>query len=201
MKNKTALLLFSTFCIALLLSFKPKEPSIPDKTLLDIIAGYDKLPLFNYTVKMAAVDTRPYNPNDPIVYPPTTIFKSRSTDSTTHGGKVFRLRIKDDSNYAYDLSQPTGQTIVMATYDYTQSRITLGEGKSLKMNDSLHLVPGTPRNYYIMFKSNATDYKTDNGWVYGVVTPDGKKVLQKGLIASCMRCHSESKTDRTLGAK
>ena len=201
MRTTFSLTVFICGCTLLLFSFKPKEPAIPDKTLLDIVAGYDKLPLFNYTVKMAAVDTRPYNPNDPIVYPPTTIFKSRSTDSTTHGGKVFRLRIKDDSNYAYDLAQPTGQTIVMATYDYTQSRTTLGEGKSLKMNDSLHLVPATPRNYYIMFKSNATDYKTDNGWVYGVVAPDGKKVLQKGLIASCMRCHSESKTDRTLGAK
>ena len=201
MKFRCSMSLFALLCLLLFYSFKPKEPSIDDKTLLDIVAGYDKLPLFNYTVKMAAVDTRPYNPNDPIVYPPTTIFKSRSTDSTTHGGKVFRLRIKDDSNYAYDLAQPTGQTIVMATYDYTQSRTTLGEGKSLKMNDSLHLVPATPRNYYIMFKSNATDYKTDNGWVYGIVTPDGKKVLQKGLIASCMRCHSESKTDRTLGAK
>ena len=51
-----------------------------------------------------------------------------------------------------------------------------------------------------MHKSNSKEYATDSGWVYGVVSADGKTVLQKGLIASCMKCHDQSRTDRMLGA-
>lgn len=203
MKAKIAFFVFTALCTVLFASFQTltKEATIDDKTLLDIVAGYDKLPLFNYTVKMAAVDTRPYNPNDPVVYPPTTIFKSRCMDSTAHGGKIFRLRVKDDSNYAYDLTQPDGQTIVMATYNYTQSSKTLGDGKSLRLNDSTHLIPTTAGNFFVLYKSNAKAYKTDNGWMYGVVSGDGKRVISKGLLANCMGCHSQSKTDCMLGAK
>lgn len=201
MKTKFLSGLVLGFCLALIYSFKPGEKQIEDKVLLDIVAHHDKLPLFNYTVKMSAIDTRPYNPNDKKVFPPTTIFKSRSTDTTAHGGKVFRLRVKDDSNYAYDLSQPEGQILHMATFDYEETRTTLGDGKSLRMSDSLFLNPTTRRNFYLMLKTNSKDYPTDAGWVYAVVSPDGNKVLQKGLIASCMKCHGQSKTDRMLGAK
>ncbi len=201
MRTTFSIIAFICCCAVLLFSFKPKEPTIVDKTLLDIVAYFDKLPLFNYTVKMAAVDTRPYNPNDPVVYPPTTVFKSRSADTTTHGGKLFRLRIKDDSNYAYDLSQPDGQTLVMATYDYIPSDTTLGDGKALRIGKSAFLKPTLQHEYYIMYKPQTHTYPTDSGWVYGIVSADGKTVLQKGLIVSCMKCHSASKTDRTFGAR
>lgn len=48
----------------MLFSFKSKQKEIDDNVFLDIVATHDKLPLFNYTVKMAAVDTRPFNPNE-----------------------------------------------------------------------------------------------------------------------------------------
>lgn len=201
MQTKILLFIFAASCSAILCSFKPGAKEVDDKVFLDIVAHQDKLPLFNYTVKMAAVDTRPYNPKDKINYPPTTLFKSRSTDTTNHGGKIFRLRVKDDTNYAYDLVQPEGQILQLATFYYEEAHSTLGDGKSLRLADSLFLNPTTRSNFYLMFKSNSKDYPTDSGWVYAVISPDGGKVLQKGLITSCMRCHDQSKTDRVLGAK
>jgi|ERR1043165_2932229 hypothetical protein len=201
MKLKAVLSFFWGILICLLLSFTSKQNEVADQVFLDIAAHHDQIPLFNYTTKMAAVDTRPYNPNDPKVFPPTTLFKSRSTDTTTHGGKIFRLRAQKDAEYAYDLKQPEGQVLHMATFYYEQSKTTLGDGKSLRLSDSLYLNPTTRSNFYLMLKTNSKDYPTDNGWVYAVVSPDGQKVLQKGLITSCMGCHGASKVDRMLGAK
>lgn len=201
MKLKILLFLFFIGSISLLSSFKPKQKEVDDKVFLDIVATHDKLPLFNYTVKMAAIDTRQFNPNDKVTYPPTTLFKSRSLDTTTHGGKIFRLRAKEDSNYAYDLTQPEGQILQLASFYYEETHTTLGDGKSLRLTDSLYLNPTVRSNFYLMYKSNSKDYATDSGWVYGVVSADGKTVLQKGIIASCMKCHGQSKTDRMLGAR
>jgi hypothetical protein len=186
----------------LLVGFKQQGNTAPDdKVFLDIVATHDKLPLFNYTVKMAAIDTRPFNPNDPKVFPPTTLFLSRSTDTTTHGGKMFRLRVKADNSYAYELEQPEGQILHMATFSYTQSNQTPGDGKAMRVGDSLYLLPAVRDNFYLMYKTNSQAYPTDKGWVYAVVSADGKRVLQKGLIARCMGCHSHTRTDRILGAR
>lgn len=201
MKSKTLLYLFFGVSFAMLFSFQQKLKEIDDKVFLDIVATHDRLPLFNYTVKMAAIDTRAFNPNDKVTYPPTTLFKSRSTDTATHGGKIFRLRAKEDSNYAYDLVQPQGQILQLASFYYEETHATSGDGKSLRMGESLYLNPTVRSKFYLMYKSNAKDYPTDSGWVFAVVSADGKRVLQKGLIVSCMKCHDQSKTDRMLGAK
>ena len=84
---------------------------------------------------------------------------------------------------------------------FVQAGISFGDGKSLRLSDSVYLNPTVRSNFYLMYKSNSGEYPTDRGWVYGVVSSDGKTVLQKGLVASCMKCHSQSKTDRMLGAK
>ena len=197
MKSKILLFLFTGISF-MLFSFKQKE--IEDKVFLDIVATHEKLPLFNYAVKMAAVDTRPFNPNDKITYPPTVLFNSRSNDSTTHGKKIFKLFTKNDSNYAYDVSQPEGQTLVMQTWLSEKIHAPLGDGKSLRTGNTDYLKPTATKNFFIMHKSNSKEYATDSGWVYGVVSADGKTVLQKGLITSCMKCHDQSRTDRMLGA-
>ncbi len=201
MKSRILLLFFIGVSFMMLFSFKSKQKEIDDNVFLDIVATHDKLPLFNYTVKMAAVDTRPFNPNEKKTYPPTTLFKSRSTDTTTHGGKVFRLRVKDDSKYAYDLVQPEGQILQVASFYYEEAHAALGDGKSLRIGESLYLNATIRSNFYLMYKSNSTEYPTDSGWVYAIVSADGKKILQKGLIASCMKCHDQSRTDRMLGAR
>ncbi len=52
---------------------------------------------------------------------------------------------------------------------------------------------------FIMMKLHPATEGTDKGWVYGVVSPDGKEVQAAGRIASCMGCHEKAPDDRLFG--
>lgn len=51
---------------------------------------------------------------------------------------------------------------------------------------------------FIMMKLDPKTAGTDDGWVYGTVTADGKSVTSAGRVASCMKCH-ETKSTRLFG--
>jgi hypothetical protein len=53
---------------------------------------------------------------------------------------------------------------------------------------------------FIMFKVDPKTAGTDEGWVYGTVTADGKQVTSAGRVASCMKCH-ETRKDRLFGSE
>jgi hypothetical protein len=52
---------------------------------------------------------------------------------------------------------------------------------------------------FIMFKLVPGTPGTDEGWVYGTVTPDGKQVTGAGRLESCMNCHQDAPHDRLFG--
>jgi hypothetical protein len=52
---------------------------------------------------------------------------------------------------------------------------------------------------FIMYKLEPKTPGTDEGWVYGTVTADGKKVTGAGRIESCMGCHRDAPHDRLFG--
>jgi len=54
---------------------------------------------------------------------------------------------------------------------------------------------------FIMTKLDPSTPGTDEGWVYGTVTPDGKKVTSAGRVESCRKCHVEAKHDRLFGLR
>ncbi|MFL5331279.1 MAG: hypothetical protein ACJ8C4_20525 [Gemmataceae bacterium] len=56
-----------------------------------------------------------------------------------------------------------------------------------------------PADLFIMLKLEPSRSDTDDGWVYGTVTPDAKSVTSAGRIASCMKCHDEAKHDHLFG--
>ncbi|MDB5283401.1 MAG: hypothetical protein JWO06_2476 [Bacteroidota bacterium] len=197
MRTKFALLLLTVIAFQLMAWTGSKE--MEDEFLLDAVAQYQCLPVFNYAAKMAAVDASPYRPGQP-KYAHTTLFYSRCTDTTAHGGKVFGLNVKNDSPYAYDISQPQGQTLVMSTWNFAEVQAKAGTGNMVRMGDSTFLKITSPADFFVMYKAGQTDYPTDTGWIYARVSPDGKRVLQKGLITNCINCHSQSKVDRMLGA-
>ncbi len=49
---------------------------------------------------------------------------------------------------------------------------------------------------FILFKADPEAPGTDEGWVYGTVTPDGKQVTSAGRVESCMSCHRDAPHDR-----
>jgi hypothetical protein len=52
---------------------------------------------------------------------------------------------------------------------------------------------------FIMLKLDPQTPGTDDGWVYGTVTADGKEVLSVGRVESCMGCHKDAPHDRLFG--
>jgi hypothetical protein len=52
---------------------------------------------------------------------------------------------------------------------------------------------------FIMLKLEPGTPGTDEGWVYGTVTPDGKRVTAAGRLESCMGCHQDAPHDRLFG--
>ena len=58
---------------------------------------------------------------------------------------------------------------------------------------------GKQSDLFIMLKLDRKTPNTDDGWVYGTVTPDAKTVTSAGKVASCMKCHVEAKADRLFG--
>ncbi len=52
---------------------------------------------------------------------------------------------------------------------------------------------------FIMLKLDPATPNTDEGWVYGTVTPDAKTVTSSGRVASCMKCHVDAPRDRLHG--
>jgi hypothetical protein len=52
---------------------------------------------------------------------------------------------------------------------------------------------------FVMYKLDPQTPGTDEGWVYGTVTADGKKVTSAGRVQSCTACHRHAPHDRLFG--
>lgn len=199
MKKNTILIFFIAACFVLI-SFSTQNKSTGNaNTYIVLLQQFDRLPVFNYGAKMAIVDASPWRPGMP-KYSASTLFLSRCTDTTAHGGKVFELRVKDDNSYAYNATQPDSQLIIMACYNWKQGTGDLPHEPILRLTDSTYIQRTTPDKYYLMQKKPANTLGTDSGWIYAVVGINGKQVLQSGLVANCANCHRQSKTDRMFGA-
>ena len=138
--------------------------------------------------------------------------------STTHGKKVYLLFAKyrflgPRENSAY----PVGQTVVKeawvpeevkdegAPLTAVSRKVKVGDKE--RMDRILPYARKDGRLYharekaglFIMFKLDPETPGTDEGWVYGTVTADGKTVNSVGKIESCMKCHKDAPHDRLFG--
>ena len=138
---------------------------------------------------------------------------STSKDKNTHGQKLYFLFARDRQAYlqAAAKPQPQGQVIVKESWTpkaATEEERTLflsrasrsyAEGIPFARRDGKLYRTDTQGELFIMFKTAAGKADTDQGWVYGTVTPDGKTVTSAGRVASCMNCHKAAKHDRLFG--
>ncbi len=58
---------------------------------------------------------------------------------------------------------------------------------------------GEKSTLFIMVKVSPGTPGTDDGWVYGTVTADGKQVTSAGMVQNCMACHQGAPHDRLFG--
>lgn len=116
---------------------------------------------------------------------------SESGDGSTHGRKLYYLYIQDSMAYSNFTAQPVGQTIVKESW---VPKI-IDDGPNGKKS-----VPGEKYALFVMLKMAPATPNTDDGWVYGTVSPQGE-VTSSGRVQSCMECHQQTSNDRMFGVK
>lgn len=142
---------------------------------------------------------------------------SNSGDESTHGRKVYYLYAKDASAYGKIKSdaKQIGQVIVKEAWGAeqveTDSDVTIREvtrdGKTYKAlqftvrHGDQRFTTGELNSLFVMYKADQADPQTDNGWVYGTVTADGRQVTSAGRVQSCMNCHKDAPHGRLFGLK
>jgi hypothetical protein len=142
------------------------------------------------------------------------VYFSKSKDEDTHGRKLYSLFASQRKAYRTGDDQPVGQVLVKQSWVPEEIRADdprrNEEGACTKEADNfVRTVAKDGKLYlatkqadlFIMFKTDPKTPNTDEGWVYGTVTPDGKTVTSAGRVASCMACHQEAKADRLFGIK
>lgn len=148
------------------------------KTLLEIASEYKSYGKVDDMAKWA-----PWQCAAP---PPPVARRSQSRDPNTHGRKLYFLFARDRNDYIAKENPKVGQTIVKESWIPDTSQTPK---------------PDRQGDIFIMTKIDPATKNTDNGWIYGTVTPDGKTVTSAGRVESCMKCHLEAKNDRLFGLK
>jgi hypothetical protein len=136
--------------------------------------------------------------------PPSKPKLSKSTDESTHGGKLYYLFAKDKDAYL-KFEEPLGQVIVKEAWFPKATTV------DQKPDDSHVEIPGwhptdlndpgvsTKQGLFVMTKLDPKTPGTDEGWVYGTITPDGKTITSAGRVQSCMSCHTSAPHGRMFG--
>lgn len=138
---------------------------------------------------------------------------SESDHESSHGKKLYFLFAKEIGHYVNPEGKPApvGQVVVKESWTSSPSNpaarnlINHASGNRVnpraKVGDKT-LEIGQRKNFFVMTKLAEDTPKTDQGWVYGVVDSDTRKVIASGKVASCMSCHVEGETnDRLFGSK
>lgn len=152
--------------------------------------------------------------------PPARPAMSASPDEQTHGKKLYSLFAKDRKQYlaVADKGSAVGQVIVKQSWAAAEvPDMKPGQTDWKRVVPTEDVGPGgthfypyatqgdkvykaaKPAGLFLMLKFDPKTPGTDDGWVYGTVTADGKTVTASGKVESCMNCHQEAKHDRLFG--
>jgi hypothetical protein len=187
-----------------------ETPSLDfSKRLLEIAGAYKKYAAVDAPGVMKWAPTRcvaPFRlPRQPQL--------SESDDESAHGRKLYFLFAAELAPYqkAQQEQNPIGQVLVKESWTAEEiSADTFASSTSpssreptspYAMHNDKYYKAGQRRELFIMFKTDPKTPDTDNGWVYGTVSADGREVTATGRIESCMQCHREAGQDRLFGPK
>ena len=168
------------------------------KTLMDIAKSYKK--------SYGEVNPRPNWAPTMCWVPPTQALFSKSKETTTHGQKLYYLFAKKGGAYLrYKKGDEVKEGQVLVKESWTPVEQTAKDkakagrfDRASPLKDGKRYVTGKQKELFIMAKLDPKTPGTDQGWIYGTVTPDGKTVTSAGLVQSCMKCHVKVK-DRLFG--
>lgn len=176
--------------------------------LLEIAANYKKYEKADGRMRVAPTFCVP-------AAPPTAIAgaeyrMSRSDDEATHGKKLYTLYAAKIDPFTRDYTQETlagkkrpltdqvlvkeswiAEEVKPMTPDLPAAVVTENDGKKYR--------PALPGPLFVMYQTDPKDPNSDEGWVYGTLTSDGKTVTGVGRLANCMSCHQKAPHGRLFG--
>jgi hypothetical protein len=177
----------------------PESPAAPgpfDARLLDAARAYAGWTKVTSTFGWASTDCA-------APPPPPTLHAGTSKDDATHGQKLFHLFARNHSDYVSDFKKPApiGQVLVKESWRPVQ--VPLEEEKKPDLDTALRegkrYRKGERMGLFVMLKLGDKVEGTDHGWIYGVVSGDGARVIAAGKLASCIGCHANAPGDRLFG--
>lgn len=174
------------------------------EALLSAANDYIQYPMVN-TAAMPAPEV------GALAMEPPTPLMSDCEDESSHGQKLYYLFAKETAHYLDQDSAPTpvGQTIVIESWT---SKPSNADARNLRNHASGNRINprtkvgdrileiGKRKDLFVMMKLEPDTPGTDQGWIYGVVSPDAETVSKSGKVTSCMQCHEEkANNDRLFG--
>jgi hypothetical protein len=196
----------------------PADP--PAKTNPPAFAAELKDAAAKYTSWGRVDDLSRWAPELCRIPPPPQARFSASKDEGTHGKKLYSVFAKDRHAYARIArlkESKVGQVVVKQSWlpeevtgkEADDARAAaekiakeLPAGRDFNpyaIRDGKVYKASKQGDLFVMLKLDPATPNTDTGWVYGTVTSDGKTVTSGGRVESCMKCHTEAKTDRLFG--
>lgn len=191
-----------------------QEPPDARPRLLEIAKEYKNYDLIDGKPRWAPLPCAPARPLEDVTGMPKARF-SASSDEDTHGRKLYVLFAKQTWSTSADLGgktpsytampggkAPIGQVIVKQSWQPEEVPAAEAKGSDLlnfAVKAGKHYRAGLPADLFVMYKLDPSTPGTHNGWVYGVVSPDGKTVKGAGRLENCMSCHMDAPHDRLFG--
>ncbi len=126
---------------------------------------------------------------------------SQSDDAATHGQKLYYLFAKSREPYRRltDWADAVGQVIVKETWHPKPTDQERGpQSKPFATKDGQSYEPGEQGPLFIMARVDPNTPETDDGWIYGVVSPD-RSEFEFGRLQNCMDCHQDANQGRLFG--
>jgi hypothetical protein len=149
--------------------------------------------------------------------PPEHLASLSASDSeATHGRKLYFLYARKPWEYkgnVWGLARgnskrdavraPLGQVLVKEAWEPVKAdpaqAANANQKRAFAMDGDVMYHAGDKNGLFIMFKTMPGTPHTDQGWVYGTVSADGKQVTSVGLVQNCMQCHVDARYDRQIG--
>jgi hypothetical protein len=144
--------------------------------------------------------------------PRSAVLASAAPEQSPHGDKLYYLYAKNGEEYIrlpwqkVGTRAATGQALIKESFHPVEVSAAAARrsGRDTAVRSGIHYTTGEQGELFIMAKV-ASDVPapaaTDEGWIYGVTDPQGRRIVASGRIASCMGCHEKAPHDRLFGLK
>ena len=129
---------------------------------------------------------------------------SRSDDANSHGKKLYLMYAAkiDPITGSYTsgkLQRETDQVIVKESWLAERAKEDDRFSETVAGANGERYKPGAKGPLFAMFQVDQKNPLSDDGWVYGTLTPDGKTITGIGRITNCMACHQKAPHGRLFG--